>query len=47
VIEITGCSIHRIANGKLVEHWANADLPGFLQQMGAIPTLEPDTSATH
>ena len=47
VIEITGISIHRIANGKLVEHWANADLLSFLQQMGAIPTLEPDTSATH
>jgi predicted ester cyclase len=47
VIEITGISIHRIADGKLVEHWANADLLSFLQQMGAIPILEPDTSATH
>ena len=47
LIEITGISIHRIANGKLVEHWANADLLGFMQQLGAIPTLEPDTSATH
>ena len=47
VIEITGISIHRIANGKLAEHWANADLLSFLQQMGAIPTLEPDTAATH
>src|SRR5215213_861448 len=47
VIEITGISIHRVAGGKLVEHWANADLLSFLQQMGAIPSLEPDTSATH
>jgi len=47
VIEITGISIHRIANGELAEHWANADLLSFLQQMGAIPTLAPDTSATH
>lgn len=47
VIEITGISIHRIADGKLAEHWANADLLGFLQQMGAIPPLAPDTSATH
>jgi hypothetical protein len=30
-----------------VEHWANADLLSFLQQMGAIPALGPDTSATH
>ncbi len=47
VVEITGISIHRIVGGKLVEHWANADLLSFLQQMGAIPTLEPDTSASH
>jgi predicted ester cyclase len=47
VIEITGISIHRIANGKLAEHWANADLLGFMQQLGAIPTLEPETAATH
>jgi steroid delta-isomerase-like uncharacterized protein len=47
VVEITGIAIHRIANGKLVEHWANADLLGLLQQMGGIPSLEPDTSATH
>jgi len=47
VVEITGISIHRIADGKLVEHWANADLLGLLQQMGAIPSLESDTSATH
>ena len=35
--EITGISIHRIADGKLVEHWANADLFGLMQQMGALP----------
>jgi len=45
--ECLGISIHRIADGKLVEHWANADLLGLLQQMGAIPSLESDTSATH
>src|SRR4051812_36053803 len=25
-IEITGVSVHRIENGKLVEHWANLDM---------------------
>lgn len=40
VVEITGTSIHRLADGKLVEHWANADLLSLLQQMGAIPTPE-------
>jgi predicted ester cyclase len=42
-VEITGISIHRIADGKLVEHWANADLLGLMQQLGAIPTPEPVT----
>ena len=37
VVEITGISIHRIADGKLVEHWANADLLSFMQQLGALP----------
>jgi steroid delta-isomerase-like uncharacterized protein len=37
VVEITGISIHRIADGRLVEHWANADLLGFMQQLGALP----------
>lgn len=37
VVEITGISIHRVVDGKLVEHWANADLLSFMQQLGAIP----------
>ena len=40
VVEITGLSIHRIADGKLVEHWANADLHSFMQQLGALPAPE-------
>jgi steroid delta-isomerase-like uncharacterized protein len=40
VVEITGISIHRLADGKLVEHWANADLLSLMQQLGAIPTPE-------
>jgi predicted ester cyclase len=41
VVEITGISIHRIAGGKLVEHWANADQLGLMQQLGALPAPEP------
>jgi predicted ester cyclase len=37
VIEITGITIHRVVDGKLVEHWANIDGLGFLQQLGALP----------
>ena len=40
VVEITGISIHRIADGKLVEHWANIDSLSFMQQLGAVPPLE-------
>jgi steroid delta-isomerase-like uncharacterized protein len=40
VVEITGITIHRLKNGRLAEHWANADLLSFLQQMGAIPAPE-------
>ena len=31
--------IGRMVNGKLVEHWANQDQLGMLQQLGVIPTL--------
>jgi len=36
-ITFTGISIYRVANGKIVEHWANMDMFGMMAQMGAIP----------
>ena len=36
-IVMTGMSIYRIANGKIVEHWGNMDFFGMMAQMGAIP----------
>ena len=39
VVTIQGITIHRIAGGKLVEHWGVADKLSFLQQMDAIPSL--------
>ena len=36
-INTTGISIYRIAGGKIVEHWANMDFLGVLQQVGAVP----------
>jgi len=38
-ITITGNNIFRIANGKIVECWAQSDALGMLQQLGAIPPL--------
>ena len=46
VIEIAGISVHRLVGGKLVEHWAQADLLGFLQQLGALPPLGQPADAT-
>jgi hypothetical protein len=30
-----GIAIHRIANGKIAEHWGKSDLYGLLQRMQA------------
>ena len=45
VVEIGGIVIHRLADGKLVEHWAHIDNLGFLQQLGAIPAPAPADAA--
>src|SRR5712692_7312703 len=34
---VTGTSIYRIANGKIVEHWGEMDFLGVLQQLGLAP----------
>lgn len=33
--------IYRIADGKIVQHWMQADSLSLLQQLGAIPALTP------
>jgi hypothetical protein len=36
-----------IIDGKLVEHWINADMLGLMQQIGAMPIASsPATSNT-
>jgi predicted ester cyclase len=35
-LKMTSITIHRIANGKLVEKWAEKDVMGFLIQIGVI-----------
>ena len=35
--KITGISLFRIADGKIVEHWANQNDLGFYQQLGLTP----------
>ncbi len=40
-VTVTGVTIERIAGGKIAETWANFDLLGLLQQIGAVPTQQP------
>lgn len=37
---MSGITIFRIANGKIIEGWTNADMLGLLQQLGAVPAPE-------
>lgn len=37
VIRVRGINIDRIADGRIVEHWGEADTVGMLCQMGADP----------
>ena len=41
VVEISGIAVHRVENGRLVEHWAHADIAGFMRQIGADPAHPP------
>jgi predicted ester cyclase len=36
-VSMEGIAIHRVADGKIVEHWSQVDGLGLLMQMGAIP----------
>jgi steroid delta-isomerase-like uncharacterized protein len=36
-LKMTSITIHRIANGKLAEKWAEKDVMAFLQQIGVMP----------
>jgi predicted ester cyclase len=36
-MKMTSITIHRIANGKLVEKWAEKDMIGMLTQIGLMP----------
>lgn len=36
-VTITGIDLVRVTDGKIVEHWANFDDLGMMQQLGVIP----------
>ena len=37
-VTVSALSLHRIAGGKLAEHWCVWDTLGMLQQLGVVPT---------
>jgi steroid delta-isomerase-like uncharacterized protein len=37
-LRVSGISIYRLAEAKIVEHWEEGDRLGLLQQLGVIPT---------
>jgi predicted ester cyclase len=39
VVTLSGFSIYRIADGKLVEAWVQYDQLGMMQQLGVIPSM--------
>ena len=41
-LTMTGIAIHRVADGRLVEHWSQIDLIGLLQRLGVVPALAQD-----
>src|SRR5215212_7456435 len=44
-VAITGLTIHRIEDGKIVEEWENWDALGLMQQIGAVPAPEQSEEA--
>jgi len=45
-VEITGVSIERFSEGKVVEAWDNFDALGMMQQLGFIPGSEQSEEAS-
>jgi len=38
---VTGITIDRIADGRIVESWTNWDALGLMQQLGVVPAAQP------
>ena len=45
-LSMTAIEIFRVQDGKLPEHWINADYLGAMQQLGVLPTPETAPSET-
>jgi predicted ester cyclase len=47
VVEVSGIAVHRVVDGKLVEHWAHMDMAGFMEQIGAPADFEIPPESDH
>lgn len=45
-ISVEGITIHHIADGKIMDSYANADYLGLMQQLGVAPAFGPLKSAS-
>jgi steroid delta-isomerase-like uncharacterized protein len=43
-VTVSGITISRVKNGKVVEEWSNWDTLGLLQQLGAVPAMAGATT---
>jgi len=46
MVKLTGISIYRIVDGKIVEDWAQTDMLGFYKQWGYTPDMEQVEEST-
>jgi len=44
-IVVKGIYVYRVAGGKFVENWSVMDTLGMMQQLGAIPSMQPAGAA--
>ena len=43
-VTVSGITVSRVKNGKVVEEWSNWDTLGMLQQLGAVPAMAGATT---
>ena len=43
-VTVSGITVSRVKNGKVVEEWTNWDTLGMLQQLGAVPAMAGATT---
>jgi steroid delta-isomerase-like uncharacterized protein len=40
IVQVSGIAVHRVVDGRLVEHWAHMDMAGFMEQIGGTSALD-------